>query len=80
MLSDIAQIYLSFLSHVPEQFRGYVSILLGLFIIYSIVQIIRQQFIWIIVLIVLLPTSVPILQGIANGVVSFIKFLFGGGN
>jgi hypothetical protein len=57
MLSDIVQIYLSFLSHVPGQFRGYVSILLGLFIIYSIVQIIRQQFIWIIVLIVLLPLS-----------------------
>lgn len=80
MLSDVAQIYVSFLSHVPGQYRGLVSILLALFIIYSIIQIIRQQFIWIIVLIVLLPTSVPILQGIASGVVRFIKFLFGGGN
>lgn len=78
MLNDILQIYLSFLTHVPEQFRGYVSILLGLFIIYSIVQIIRQQFIWIIVLIILLPASVPILQGVVSGVLGFIKFLFGG--
>lgn len=79
MLSEIVQIYLSFLSHVPEQFRGYVSILLGLFIIYSIIQIIRRQFIWIIVLIVLLPTSVPILRGAADGVARFLKFLFSGG-
>jgi hypothetical protein len=77
MLSDIFHVYTLMLSNIPAQYQGIVSVLLGVFLVFSIVQIIRKQFIWIIVLIVLFPTSIPILKAVLAGVLSFTKTLLG---
>jgi hypothetical protein len=43
----------------------------------AVIQAIRKEFIWIVVLIVLLPASIPILKGTALTLLAFINFLFG---
>lgn len=76
-LAQIHEIYNKFLSYFPAEFHPYISIILGILLVISIVQVIRQQFIWIILLVVLLPASIPILKDVASALLSVVKFLFG---
>jgi hypothetical protein len=73
----IQQLYLQFLSMFPEWLRPLVSVGLAVLLLYSVVQTIKRDFIWLIALVILLPASVPILRNIGQGIVEFIKFLLG---
>ncbi len=76
-LASVQDLYLQFLNNFPVNLRPVVSIALAVLIVYSIFKIVKQDFLWIIVLVILLPSSWPILQSIGQGVVAFIKFLLG---
>ncbi len=76
-IADIQNLYLQFLGNFPVSLRPIISIGLAVLIVYSIFKIIKQDFLWIIVLIILLPGSWPILQSVWQGVLAFIKFLLG---
>ena len=75
-LGNIQNLYLQFLAYFPVQFQPIVAIVTALLIIYTIIRIIRKDFIFIIALIILFPTSVPVLKSIWWGVVAFLQFLF----
>ena len=74
-MSQIQNLYLQFLSNFPLSLRPIISIGLAVLVIYSIFKVIKKDFIWIVVLIIVLPGSLPILQSIWQGVVTFVKFL-----
>ncbi len=74
-INEIQSVYLQFLNNFPVNVRPVISIILAVLLIYSIFKIIKKDFIFIIVLIVLLPGSVPILQSVWEGVVTLVKFL-----
>jgi len=74
-MQEIQNLYLEFLNNFPSPLQPIISIGLAVLIGYSIVKIIRKDFIFIILLIVLLPGSVAILKSVWQGVVSFVKFL-----
>lgn len=74
-MGQIQNIYLQFLTNFPPNLRPIISIGLAVLVIYSIFKVIKRDFLWIIVLIILLPGSVPILMSIWQGVVTFVKFL-----
>lgn len=74
-MDQIQNLYLEFLQNFPENLRPVISLGLALLIVYSIFKIVKKDFIFIIVLIVLLPGSVQILKSIWEGIVSFVKFL-----
>lgn len=76
-MNEIQNLYLQFLGNFPEGIRPVVSIVLAAFIIYSIFKVIKKDWIFIVVLIVLLPSSVPILKSVWQGVVGFVKFMLG---
>lgn len=76
-LGDIQALYLKFLAYFPPEFQPYISIILGVLLFVSIVQVLRKEFIWLIFLVVLLPASVPILKGIAEVLITVLKYLFG---
>ncbi len=76
-IADIQNLYLQFLGNFPVGVRPIVSIGLAVLIVYSIFKIVKQDFLWIIVLIILLPGSWPILQSVWQGALAFIKFLLG---
>jgi hypothetical protein len=74
-IAQIQNLYLEFLNNFPINLRPIISIGLAVLLVYAIIKIVKKDWIFIVVLIVLLPGSVPIMQSIWQGVVSFVKFL-----
>lgn len=74
-MGELQNLYLEFLNNFPAELRPIISIGLAVLIVYSVFKIIKKDFIYFIVLIVLLPGSVPILKTIWQGILSLVKFL-----
>ncbi len=74
-MNQIYDIYYQFLGYFPSNMQWVVSFALGLLVIYAVYKVIKRNFIFLILLVVLLPASVPIVKGVWAGVVEFIKFL-----
>ena len=74
-MDQIFSIYSQFLNYFPSNLHGVVSLALAALIVVGIFKVIKKDFIYIILLIVLLPASVPILKNIWESVVNIIKFL-----
>ncbi len=72
---SIFGIYNQFLNYFPASLHPVVSLVVAALIIYGIFKVIQKDFIYIILLIVLLPASVPVLKNILDSVVNIIKFL-----
>jgi len=68
-------IYNQFLSYFPDNLHGVVSLALAALIAIGIFKVIKKDFIYIILLIVLLPASVPILKNIWESLTNILKFL-----
>ncbi|MEQ1561259.1 MAG: hypothetical protein ABL899_00890 [Nitrospira sp.] len=75
--AKVEQLYVQFLNNFPSQYQPFVSGLFALLIIYTVYRIIRKDFIFIIVLVILVPTSIPVLKSVWVGLVAVIKYLFG---
>ena len=75
MLSSIEEIYNQFLNFFPTRIHGLVSVVLAVLLVYGVYKVIKKQFIYLILLAVLLPASVPILKSVWNGVWGLLKFL-----
>jgi len=74
-LSDIQNLYLSFLKNFPGPLQPIISIGVAVLIAYSIFKVIKKDWIFLIALVILLPASKPVLQSVWEGIVVFIKFL-----
>ncbi len=74
-MGEIQDLYLQFLNNFPEVLRPFISLGLAVLLVYSIFKVLKKDFIYIIVLILILPGSIPILKNIWQGIVAFIKFL-----
>lgn len=73
----LTELYQQFLNFFPEFLRPFISIAVVIFLVYSIVQALKKNFIFLIVLVVLLPASVPILKHVVDILIGFIKYLLG---
>jgi len=78
-LQDLIDIYSQFLSNFPERFHGWISLALAVLLVIGIYKVIRKQFIYLILLVILLPASVPILRNIWEQILVIIKFLLNRG-
>ncbi len=74
-MDSIFQIYTQFLGYFPINLHPLVSFLLAILLVYGIVKVLQKEFVYIIVLVVLLPASLPILKNIWESVVNIINFL-----
>jgi hypothetical protein len=74
-MDQIYGIYNQFLSYFPENLHGIVSLGLAVVIAIGIIKVLRREFVYIILLIVLLPASVPILKNIWASIYNIIQFL-----
>lgn len=74
-MDQIMSIYNQFLSYFPQNLHGLVSLALAVLIVIGIIKVIRRDFIYIILLIVLLPASVPILRNIWDSLSNIVHFL-----
>jgi uncharacterized membrane protein YqaE (UPF0057 family) len=74
-MSEIQNLYLTFLSYFPSSVHGVVSLVLAALLVYAIFKTLKKDFIYLIVLVILLPASIPILQGVWQAVLGLLKFL-----
>ena len=74
-LDSIYSIYNQFLSYFPANIRGLVSLFLAALIVYGIYKVLRKQLIYLILLVILLPASVPILKNIWQELLRLLQFL-----
>jgi hypothetical protein len=74
-LDQIQKLYLDFLNNFPIALRPIISIGLAVLLVYAVIKVLKKDWIFIIVLIVILPGSIPILKTIWEGAATFIKFL-----
>jgi uncharacterized membrane protein YhhN len=74
-MEQILSIYAQFLSFFPSNIHGLVSFFLAVILVIAIFKVIKKNFIYIILLIILLPASIPILKSVWEGVVNLIDFL-----
>ena len=70
-------LYQQFLDFFPTFLHPFISIAVVIFLVYSIVQALKRNFIFLIILIVLLPASIPILKKVVDVLIGFIKYLLG---
>jgi hypothetical protein len=74
-MDQIQSLYLEFLANFPANIRPVVSIALAVLLVYSLFKVLKKDWIFLIALVILLPTSKSILQNVWEGIVAFIKFL-----
>ena len=74
-LFELGGLYSVLLSYFPESLHGLVSIALALLLIYAVFQVLKRNFIFIILLVLLLPQAQPILKSVWENVVQVIQFL-----
>ncbi|MFZ2523176.1 MAG: hypothetical protein WAW92_02205 [Minisyncoccia bacterium] len=75
-LQRAQDIYTQFLNNFPIQYQPVVSVIIGVFIVYVVYRIIKRDFIFIVLLVVLVPASIPVLKSVWLGLVTLLKYLF----
>jgi hypothetical protein len=74
-MDQILSIYNQFLNYFPSNLHGLVSLALAVLIAIGVFKVIKKDFVYIILLVILLPASIPILKNIWESVSGIIKFL-----
>lgn len=70
-------LYDQFLSYFPTFLHPFISVALAVLLVIAIFQTIKKNFIFLIVLVVLLPASIPILKNVLDIFVNLIKYILG---
>lgn len=74
-MDKLFSLYGQFLNYFPSNTHGLVSLILTIIFTIAIYKVLKQNFIFIILLIVLLPASVPILKNLWDSAVKLLQFL-----
>ena len=74
-LDSVYGIYNQFLSYFPDKVHGLVSFALAVLLVFGIYKILKKEVVYIILLVVLLPASVPILKNAWAQIMEILKFL-----
>lgn len=74
-IQSLFSIYDQFLGYFPEKVHGLVSLALAALLVYGVYKVLRRQFIYLILLVILLPASAPILKNIWQQLLEVLKFL-----
>lgn len=67
--------YDTFISNFPVQYQGIISLGLLAVIIITVFQLVRRNLLWLILLVILVPASLPILSNIGTGLIEFLKYI-----
>jgi hypothetical protein len=74
-MNQIQELYLQFLNIFPGFLHPVISIILAVLLVIAVIQVIKRNFIYIILLVILLPASLPILRNVWQSVVELFQFL-----
>jgi hypothetical protein len=74
-MTQIFELYNQFINIFPKVMQWAVSVFLAILLVYAIYKILKKNFIYIILLVVLLPASFPIFKNIWQNLLILLKFL-----
>jgi hypothetical protein len=67
--------YNQILAYFPSQIHGLISLILAVLLIYAIFKVLESEFIFIILVVVLLPASIPIFNNLWVSFTNFVLYL-----
>jgi len=62
-----------FISLFPMELRGLIALLIFVGIVLMLIDLIKRNFVWILLLIIFVPASVPIFKTIVDGIFYFLR-------
>lgn len=74
-MNQILDLYNQFINVFPHGWQWAVSVTLAVLLALAIYKVVKRHFVYIILLIVLLPASVPIFKNIWENALELLKFL-----
>ncbi len=74
-MQQLQDFYVGFLNLFPTFLHPIISIGLAILLILSAVQVLKRNFVYLILLVILLPASIPILKNIVDTLIAFVKFV-----
>lgn len=74
-MQTIQDLYTQFLGYFPNFLHPVISLVLVIFLVYSIFQVLKKNFIYLILLVVLLPAAIPIIKQIFATILTVIRYL-----
>jgi hypothetical protein len=76
-MAMLFQAYDVFISNFPAQYQSLISLGLLAVIVIAIFQLIRKSLLWLFLLVLFVPASIPILSKIGQGIIEFLKYIVG---
>lgn len=67
--------YDAFITNFPQQYQTLISLGLLAIIVIGLFQLLKKSLLWLILLLIFIPASVPILAKIGQGVLDFLKYI-----
>lgn len=74
-MSQLFAAYDLFIGNFPVQYQGIVSLGLLAVIVITLYQLIKKNLLWLALLVLFVPASIPILSKIGQGILLFIKYI-----
>ncbi len=74
-MTALIDIYNSILNIFPEFIRPVIPFIIAGLLVYSVIQVLKKNFIYLILLVVLLPSSIPVLKTVIDTLIGFLKYL-----
>ncbi|MDD3532227.1 MAG: hypothetical protein PHR64_02510 [Candidatus Shapirobacteria bacterium] len=75
MLEQAYSLWLDFLALFPDSIRWLVSLAVFIFFIKIIIDLVKKSFIWLLLLILFVPASIPLIKEIFTSIVRFLQFI-----
>ena len=72
-MDQIMMLWQDFISLFPMGLQGLIALLIFVGIVLMLIDLIKRNFIWILLLIIFVPASVPIFRTIVDGVFYFLR-------
>jgi len=75
IFDQIISIYNQFISIFPVNIQWIISLVIFIVVVKWTIDLVKQNIIWLILLIILLPASIPILRSVFDGLLTFLGYL-----
>lgn len=72
-MDQIMTLWQDFISLFPMELQGLIALLVFVGIVLILIDLIKRNFIWILLLIIFVPASVPIFRTIVDGIFYFLR-------
>lgn len=72
---QLFNLYNQFLAYFPAQYHSLVSLIILVVFIGALYNLVKRNLIWLLLLILIVPTSIPILNNIWQGILEIMRYL-----